>query len=183
MNKLLVGLLAVLLLTPLHAEVLDKATNGFTISHSVVVDAERAEAYGIAVDNFHEWWNADHSISGVAENLYIVAEPGGCFCEKLGPESGLIHLNINYADPGSMLRFSGGLGPLGLMGVNGAMTWEFTDDESGGTRMTLVYAVGGYMPGGLDTVAEPVNGVLVEALENYKARVNDGINANAAGDE
>lgn len=175
----LISTIALLLAIPAQAEVLDKASNGFTIRHSVVVDVARAEAYGIAVDKFHEWWNADHSISGVAENLYIDARPGGCFCEKLGPESGLIHLNINYADPGSMLRFSGGLGPLGLMGVNGSMTWEFADEEAAGTRVTLIYAVGGYMSGGLDTVAEPVNGVLVEALENLKARINDGRDANS----
>ena len=58
---------------------------------------------------------------------------------------------------------TGGLGPLGLMGVNGNMTWEFFDDDNG-TRIRFTYAVGGYSPDGLDTIAGGVDYVIAEAL-------------------
>jgi hypothetical protein len=59
------------------------------------------------------------------------------------------------------------------MGVNGNMTWEFDQAESG-TVVTLQYAVGGYMDGGLDAVAEPVDGVLAEAMQRLKSYVETG---------
>jgi len=76
-----------------------------------------------------------------------------------------------------MLRLTGGLGPLGLMGVNGNMTWEFFD-EGEGTRVKFTYAVGGYRQGGLDAVAVPVDYVIGEALDLLKAYV-EGVDLNA----
>jgi hypothetical protein len=71
-----------------------------------------------------------------------------------------------------MLRMTGGLGPLGLMGVNGNMTWEFFD-AGAGTRVKFTYAVGGYRPGGLDGVAVPVDYVIGEALALLKTHVEN----------
>jgi len=71
-----------------------------------------------------------------------------------------------------MLRMTGGLGPLGLMGVNGNMTWEFFD-AGDDTRVKFTYAVGGYRPGGLDGVAVPVDYVIGEALGLLKAHVEN----------
>ena len=68
---------------------------------------------------------------------------------------------------------TGGLGPLGLMGVDGNMTWEF-EDADGGTRVRFTYAVGGYMAGGLDQMAGPVDRVLGEALTRLKAFAETG---------
>ena len=153
------------------AEVLDAAANGFTVKHSVVVTAPRAEAYGIAVDKFAEWWSSDHSFSGDGSNLYIDARPFGCFCEKLGDEGGVVHMTVTFVNPGTMLRFTGGLGPLGLMGVEGNMTWEFDDAEQGSTRVTITYAVGGYMADGLDTIAPAVDGVITEQLNRLETRI------------
>jgi hypothetical protein len=62
-----------------------------------------------------------------------------------------------------MLRMTGGLGPLGLMGVNGNFTWEFFDAD-GGTRVRFTYAIGGYHADGLDGLAEPVDEVIGDAL-------------------
>jgi hypothetical protein len=82
-------------------------------------------------------------------------------------------MSVSFVNPGVMLRLTGGLGPLGLMGAAGNMTWEFDDAETG-TVVTLQYAVGGYMPEGLDTIAEPVDGVLVEQLTRLKSFVETG---------
>jgi hypothetical protein len=163
---------------PAKAEVLDAASNGFTVSHSVVVTAGRAEAYGIAVTHIDEWWSGEHTMSGDAGNLYIDAKPNGCFCEELGPDGGLIHLTVTFVNPGMLLRLTGGLGPLGLMGVSGNMTWEFSEQDDG-TMLTLTYAVGGYLKGGLDSVAGAVDAVLVEQLSRYRLRVDTGENQNS----
>ena len=72
-----------------------------------------------------------------------------------------------------MLRLTGGLGPLGLMGVAGNMTWEF-DEVEGGTRVTLRYAVGGYLDGGLDTMAGPVDAVLLEQMTRLQQFIATG---------
>ena len=79
-------------------------------------------------------------------------------------------MTVTFVNPGVILRLSGGLGPLGLMGVSGNMTWEFEDSENG-TIVTLNYAVGGYLPAGLDSIAEAVDVVLVEQMTSLKAFV------------
>lgn len=155
------------------AEVLDAAANGFSVRHVVTIDAERAVVYGAAVDDIGQWWSGDHTFSGDAANLYITATVPGCFCETMGPTAGLVHMTVTFVNPGVMLRFTGGLGPLGLMGVAGNMTWEFDEGETG-TVVTLQYAVGGYMDGGLDTVAPAVDGVLIEAMARFKSFVETG---------
>ncbi len=155
------------------AEVLDSAPNGFTVKSSVVIPAERVAVYQVAMTKVGRWWSSDHTVSGDASNLYMDARVLGCFCERLGEGAGLVHLTISFINPGVMVRFNGGLGPLGLMGVAGNMTWEFeTVDE--GTLVTIEYAIGGYMPGGLDAVAAPVDGVLADALARLAAFIQDG---------
>jgi len=154
------------------AEVTDSSSIGFSIRHSVDIRADRAAVYGAAVDQVGQWWNDDHTVSGDASNLYIESRPQGCFCERLGEAAGLVHLTVSFVNPGVLLRLTGGLGPLGLMGVAGNMTWEF-EDRDDGTTVTLSYAVGGYMDGGLDSVAGAVNGVLVEQMTRLKAFVEN----------
>lgn len=133
----------------------------------VVVRADRGSVYKAAVYDIGEWWSDDHTMSGDAANLYIEARPLGCFCERLGEGAGLVHLTVSFVNPGVMLRLTGGLGPLGLLGVAGNMTWEFADNAEG-TTVTLHYAVGGYRDGGLDTVAAAVDSVLVEQMTRLK---------------
>ena len=141
---------------------------GFTISHKTEVSAGRIEVYNAAVRNVGDWWSDDHTLSGDASNMYIDARTQGCFCELLGKDAGVVHLVVTFVNPGVILRLSGGLGPLGLMGVNGNMTWEFEDSDDD-TIVTLSYAVGGYWPDGLDSVASAVDGVLVEQMASLKA--------------
>jgi len=167
------SLLACLIVTNADGEVLDAAPGGFTISHKTEISAGRIDVYNAAVNNIGDWWSDDHTLSGNAGNMYIEAKTQGCFCEALGETGGVVHLTVTFVNPGVILRLSGGLGPLGLMGVNGNMTWEFEDGEDG-TIVTLNYAVGGYMAGGLDTIAEAVNGVLVEQMTSLKAFAEGG---------
>jgi uncharacterized protein YndB with AHSA1/START domain len=157
----------------IRAEVLDAEVNGFTVRHLVTIAADRQKVYHAAVSNIGDWWNGEHTVSGYAANLYLTDSISGCFCERLGEGAGLVHMSVSFVNPGVMLRLTGGLGPLGLMGVSGNMTWEF-EDADGDTIVTLQYAVGGYMPGGLDTAADAVDGVLVEQLTRLKSFVETG---------
>ena len=146
-----------------QAEVLDADSHGFTIRIHTKVIAERMAVYEAAVKNVGSWWHGDHTISGFANNLYIDASVPGCFCENLGEGAGIVHMLVTYVSPGVVVRLTGGLGPLGLMGVDGNMTWEF-DDAVEGTVVTLNYSVGGYYADGLDSIAPAVDGVLEEAM-------------------
>ena len=175
--------IACIIVTAADADVLDTAPGGFTISYMTEISASRTDVYNAAVDNIGDWWSDDHTLSGDAGNMYIDARTQGCFCEVLGEGAGVVHLIVTFVNPGVILRLSGGLGPLGLMGVSGNMTWEFEDSENG-TIITLNYAVGGYLSGGLDSIAEAVDGVLVEQMTSLKAFVEvDGIGRIVTPDE
>jgi hypothetical protein len=103
--------------------------------------------------------------------LSIDARPLGCFCEATG--GGVVHLTVTTVSRDVNLRMTGGLGPLGLMGVNGNMTWEFFDVD-GGTKIRFSYAVGGYSPQGLDSIAADVDAVLGEAIGRLKNYIDAG---------
>lgn len=155
------------------AEVMDATANGFTIRYQVTIAAERAAVYKAAVEDIGKWWSAEHTISGNAKNLYVHTTVPGCFCETLGEHAAIQHLAVSFVNPGVIIRLSGGLGPLGLLGVNGNMTWEF-EDANPGTSFVLQYAVGGYLDGGLDAIAGAVDGVLVEAVTRLKSYAETG---------
>ena len=158
------------------AEVTDAGATGFTLVHEVSVATSRAEAWSAAVYDVGSWWNPAHTISGNAALLSIDARPLGCFCEAAG--GGVVHLTVTWVSRNAILRMTGGLGPLGLMGVNGNMTWEFSDDD-GRTKIKFFYAVGGYSADGLDSIAGPVDSVMGEALQRLKAYIETGDANNA----
>ncbi|MBT8078806.1 MAG: ATPase [Gammaproteobacteria bacterium] len=174
MKSLISGTAAVLLLSMTHysvrAEVIDAAAHGFSSSNSVVVPTDRFTAFEATVNDVAHWWSDDHTMSGFASNLYIEPEPLGCFCEKLPNGGGMVHMTVTFVNRGVMLRLTGGLGPLGLMGTNGNLTWEFAEHDSG-TQITLKYAVGGYLDGGLDAVAAAVDSVLLQQLQSLKTHI------------
>ena len=172
---LLLGLLSL----DAAAEVTSAGPGGFVTAHEVVVDADRARVWQAAVGETGQWWHPDHTISGDAMRMSIEARPMGCFCENLAGDNGVVHLVVTSVSSNVMLRMTGGLGPLGLMGVNGNMTWEFFDHEDG-TRVKFAYAVGGYRPGGLEGIAIPVDRVIGDALGRLKAYAEGTLTDEAA---
>lgn len=172
MRKAILAATALLSASAALAEVTDAADNGFTTINEVVVEASPAAAW-IAAIEVGKWWSADHTISGDAGRMSIDAVTQGCFCESLGDEAGVVHLVVTSVMPTTSLRLTGGLGPLGLMGVNGNMTWDFAAVEDG-TQIRFTYAVGGYLDGGLEQLAGPVDFVLGEALARLKAYIETG---------
>ena len=162
------------------ADVVDSAEGGFTLVHEVQVAAGREDAWRAAVHEVGQWWSSDHSITGDASNMSIDARPQGCFCEAVGDDGGVVHLTVTFVNPTVLIRLTGGLGPLGLLGVDGNMVWEFLDANDG-TTVRFSYAVGGYRPGGLDEMAGPVDYVVGEALQRLKSFIETGSPETAAG--
>lgn len=173
-----IALTSIAVVAPAMADVTDAGPGGFSLVHEVTVDAARADVWRAAVSEIDQWWSHDHTISGDARNLRIDPVPQGCFCEWIGEHAGVVHLTVTSVSPTVMLRLTGGLGPLGLMGVNGNMTWEFSDSDDS-TTVRFAYAVGGYRAAGLDELAEPVDFVIGEALQRLKAHVETGDAENA----
>jgi uncharacterized protein YndB with AHSA1/START domain len=155
---------------PLQAEVTHSGDNGFTSQHTLTTKAEPFVVYRTMTAHIDEWWNPDHSWSGRAANLYMVTERGGCFCERL-PDGGHVeHLRLIYLAPGSEIRFSGALGPLQTMAVDGRMLWNIEAAE-GGTRVTFTYHVFGHPETGLAGIAPAVDGVIGEQLQRLGERL------------
>ncbi|MDJ0916722.1 MAG: SRPBCC domain-containing protein [Woeseiaceae bacterium] len=158
---------------PAHADVTDSADNGFTSVNQVVIAATPTETWIAAIRQVAAWWDPDHTLSGDASRMSIEAWPQGCFCESLGDDAGIVHLTVTAVSPQSLLRMTGGLGPLGVMGVDGNMTWEF-EAIDGGTRVRFTYAVGGYAKNGMQELSGPVDRVIGEALKRLARFVETG---------
>lgn len=164
---------AMLLCAPAAAEVTDAASGGFVvrIQHNVV--APRATVWRMLTGHVAEWWNGDHTYSGSAANMFIEPRPLGCFCETLGDGGAVVHMTVTMINPGKLLRLTGGLGPIGLMGADGNMVFSLVDDGDN-TQLTLEYRVGGYHPDGLDAIAPAVDGVLAEQVQRLVNLVESG---------
>ena len=169
-----IALLVLLVFRPAKAEIIDSTANGFTVRvHVTIAGTPPEQVYLKMVHDVGTWWNSAHSWSGDARNLSIDARAGGGFTERLKDGGSVQHMTVVFADPGKTLRMSGGLGPLQSLAVIGSMTWSLTKSD-GGTDVVFMYAVGGYRPGGLSGLAAPVNAVLGEQLNRFKAYVEKG---------
>ncbi len=167
------GFAAAALAAEAAAEIKSRSASGFEVEHTVEVATPPAEAYARFLD-IGTWWNGEHSLSGDAGNMAIVAQPGGCWCESL-PDGGFVkHMDVSYAAPGKTVVFRGGLGPLLFMGAQAAMTVSF-EAAGEGTKATMSFAAGGYDAKGFAALPEAVDGVLGEAMGRFKARA-DGAN-------
>ena len=156
-----------------HAEVLDSSAGGFTVKHTLTINASPADVYRKFVHNIGDWWNPEHTFSGDAHNLSLEDHRGGCLCEKL-PNDGFVHnLEVVFAAPGKRLALSGALGPLQTVAATGSMLIQFSPAD-GGTKLELAYSVGGYTAKGLTSWAVPVDGVLAEQLARFKGYVETG---------
>ena len=153
--------------TSARADVVDRGPNGFTVRTAVTIAAPPDRVFATLV-RVGEWWDPAHTWSGDARNLRLDATPGGCFCEALPAGGGVRHAEVVYVESGKLLRLNGSLGPLQSMGVNGSLTWQL--EKSGeGTAATVTYVVGGYVPGGADALAAPVDGVMAIQIRRLKA--------------
>lgn len=161
--------LALLAAGAARAEVVDAQPNGFEVEHEVVVAAPADAVWDVLVQP-SKWWSPAHTWSGSAANLSLGAASGGCFCERLPNGGSVLHMTTVQAAPGHRLVLSGALGPLQTSGATGALTFLLAEKD-GATTVTVTYDVGGYLKGGLDKWAGPVDGVIGQQVAGLKAAV------------
>jgi uncharacterized protein YndB with AHSA1/START domain len=166
---------AVFLLTPgwTRAEILNQSANGFTVKVTVNVHAAPDDVYRRLVRNVGDWWSSAHTFSGDAHYLTIDPKAMGCFCERLPNLGSVRHMEVVMAAPGEKLVMIGALGPLQSLAVTGSMTIQLSPAE-GGTKLEVTYAVGGYIPAGMNTWAATVDRVLTEQFTRLKNYVEHG---------
>ena len=151
----------------LPASIVDSSFHGFTIMHEMELENEPSEAFRAFVEDLAKWWNGSHSFSANAENMYFNLEDKGCLCESWGEGNLVRHMDLVNLQPGSLIVLRGGLGPLQMMAVQGSMSISFEPIETG-TKVRLVYRVGGYAPSGLASLARPVDYVLGEQMQRFE---------------
>ena len=164
--------LALVLALPVCADVVDSAAQGFTVKNQAFIKVAPDKVYRVAISQVDHWWDSAHTFSGSVSNLTIEDRANGCFREKLPNDGGVRHMTVIFADPGKILRMSGGLGPLQSLAVAATITWTFSKTDSktnDGSRVEWVYTVGGYVPGGLQSLAEPVDNMLKQPMARLKA--------------
>lgn len=150
------------------ADVVDKSASGFTVRTTVTIGAAPQRVYQDLL-NVGAWWDKEHTYSGDAKNMTLVAEPGGCFCEKYAGGA-VEHGRVVNVSPNRLLRLSAALGPLQEMATTGMMTWAIEPAKQGtASILTMTYAAGGYAPGGLDKLADIVDMVLGQQVKLLKA--------------
>lgn len=157
----------------LQSDVADSAAGGFTIKIATVIHAGPADIYDRLVHHVGDWWSSDHTFSNDAHNLSIEDKPMGCFCEKLPNNGGVRHAEVIIVMPDKMLVMSGAFGPLQRFGATGTLSFVLKPQHQD-TRLEVTYAVGGYLPDGLNTWAGPVDKVLTEQVTRLKSYVETG---------
>jgi len=168
------GHLCVLLLAaPTYAEVVDADTNGFISRHTLVLAAPPQRAYEVLTQQIHLWWDASHSYGANAQAFSMDARAGGCFCETLPGGGSVEHMRVVNVQPGASLTLRGALGPLQEMGVAGSMQFVF-EPHAEGSLLTYRYSVGGYYPGGLNGLAQPVDQVQLGQLQRLQRFIAGG---------
>ena len=156
----------VLLTQPAAAEVIASSEAGFVTRATAEVPADLAATWAALIAP-QTWWNKMHTFSGDSANLYLDAQGGGCFCEKLplkdappGARGGSVaHMRVVYADPGKALRMVGSLGPLQSEALTGTLTITLKP-AAAGTRIVMEYVVGGFMRYKVDEIAPAVDNVM-----------------------
>lgn len=182
--RLIASAISVMLLlaTPAAAEVTASSEAGFVSRNSVDVRVTPEEAWNTLIAP-GGWWNGEHTYSGDPSNMSIDARAGGCFCEKLprtkdaytNERAGSIeHMRVIYADPGKVLRLSGGLGPLQSEALNGTLTVTLKPGEGGVTHIVWEYVIGGYMRYKTEEIAAGVDKVMAEQLGRLAAKLVGG---------
>jgi len=170
---ILITILLLVLPAPALATVVNSSPQEFTVKHTLQVSGSASAAYQTFTAQIGSWWDPAHSYSGQASNLSLDARANGCLCEKLTANGSVTHMIVIFANPGQLLRMTGGLGPLQSMAVTGVMTVTFTTIPAG-TRVEITYAVGGQPSQGLDKLAPAVDQVLGTQWARFTRFVDTG---------
>lgn len=168
--RFLAGALVAALPYGASAEVKFAAADGFLIEHRFTIAAPAAKVWESLLHP-ERWWPADHTWSGKRENLSLVAEAGGCFCERWDGGS-VEHGRVVMVMPGMMLRLDAALGPLQEMAVSGVITFML-EAKDGATTLVATHRVSGDAAHKLDAlapVADQVNALQFGELATEAAK-------------
>jgi hypothetical protein len=155
---------------PASAEVRASAANGFDVASIATVRASPDKVYA-AIGQAGRWWDPVHSYSqNPAANMTIDLRAGGCLCERIPGGGSALHLRVAFVTP-TRIVLRGAMGPLKSEGLDGALSFVLTPAGTG-TRIEMRYAVGGFMAGGVDKIAAPVDGVITGLLGRLAAYVD-----------
>lgn len=160
-------LLAGFLITPIsRAELKSSASDGFQVQITKGISLKHDAAYQMFVDDFNQWYDAQHSYSGKAKNLSLNLKQR-CMLETM-PNGGFVrHMEIVFHQPGRILRMTGGLGPLQELGVTGALTVRFQPESDNSAQLVVSYNVSGRKSLQLDKIAPAVDQVLSGQFERF----------------
>ena len=135
------------------------AADGFLIEHRFTIATPAAKVWE-SLQHPERWWPADHTWSGKRENLSLVADSGGCFCERWDGNS-VEHGRVVLVMPGKMLRLDAALGPLQELAISGVITIAL-EEKDGMTAMVVTHRISGDASHKLDAFApivDQVNGL------------------------
>jgi len=102
--------------------------------------------------------------------MTIDLRAGGCLCERIPAGGSVQHLRVEIVTP-TRIVLRGAMGPLKTEGLDGALSFTLTP-AGAGTSIEMRYAVGGFMAGGVDKIAAPVDGVIGGLLTRLAAYVD-----------
>lgn len=175
MNKILTTALLGLLALPAiaHAEISDSLPSGLGVRHVVTIAAPAERVYASLL-RIGRWWNPEHTYSKKSQNLTLAPRPGGCFCERLANGGGAVLMTVARVEPNASLLMLGALGPLATSGVTGAMNLDIESVDAKTSKVIVTYNVGGYVQGGLATMAAPVDKMLGDQMVRLKLFVETG---------
>jgi hypothetical protein len=170
MKRFYLFALALLLVNaPLQAAVIEASKDGFLVRHELEINGSAERTYQLLLHP-ESWWNPVHTYSGDSHQLSLDARAGGCFCEQLANGGSVQHMQVLMLLPNKMLRMGGALGPLQGSGLAGSLSWEVSA-AGNGSKLKLSYSVGGFMAGGVDSMAGAVDHVLGEQAARLKQAV------------
>jgi uncharacterized protein YndB with AHSA1/START domain len=126
-----------------------------------------------AIVQLPRWWSPKHSYSGVAGNMSLDLQAGGCWCERWGEGHSVQHGQVLLVQNGRVLRLSAALGPLQDMAVNAVLT-VVTSAQEGKVFLRMTYRVAGSPEANLDKLAPVVDKVIGEQFARLKTLAETG---------
>ncbi len=150
---------------PARADVVSVTETAFVVGFRLEIAAPPAKVWE-TITLPGAWWEAAHTYSGDSANMTLDPSAGGCWCEKLPDGGSAEHMRVVNAQPRTLLRLLGGLGPLQAMPLQGVLTYSLKPAGEG-TELSISYAAGS-AAGGLAELAPLVDQVLAAQWPRLK---------------